>query len=111
MTLNSLALASGLKAISKLRSGGVKSAVIEAVGKVRFHEPDGVSFSRALESVVSGEVPPGFGFNSEYLADILKTHPAAGVTFHFSDTSGSQPILIKFDNDDDFLAVLMPMRA
>jgi DNA polymerase-3 subunit beta len=109
--LSSGDLAAGLKTIARLGTSSVNPAAIKLSEGLSFTNPEGLKFERKLSVQVEGEAPEMFGVNAAYLAEILATHVGATVHFHFSDATAASPIKITFDGDDDFLAVLMPMRV
>jgi DNA polymerase-3 subunit beta len=112
MTLSGSQLTAALKIIDKADSGAVKVAALEpSVGELSFTNPSGLKFTRSLGGAASGETPPKFGFNPRYLLSILATHSGVELTIRFSKADGASPMLITFAGDDDFRAVLMPMRA
>lgn len=111
-TLDGAALANSFRAIDKLGSRDIKAAALDIVDRtVRYREPDGLTFSRKVDVSVMGDVPPSVGFNVRYFSDILATHCESALTLHFPDASGGSPMLITFAGDEDFRAVLMPLRV
>jgi len=48
------------------------------------------------------------GFNARYLIDILSVHGGERVVLHIKDNLS--PGLIRYEGDEDYLAVVMPMR-
>jgi DNA polymerase-3 subunit beta len=111
LSLQSDDLSGPLKTIRKLGGESIKGAVLDPrASTIRFSSPEGFRFSQTFAGKVADRVPQSIGFNARYATEILDTHPKTGVTIGFG-ADPAQPITFKFDNDEDFLAVLMPMRV
>lgn len=112
MSLAADDLAASLRSINRLGGDSCTPGALEPTnGRIRYRDVHGLTFTRALDCIVKGEVPERVGFNIPYLAGILATHPAGELTIRFSDATGASPTVFAFDGDDEFLAVLMPMRV
>jgi DNA polymerase-3 subunit beta len=111
-SLNFLAddFAATLKTIRRLGGQDIKRVALDPIeGCISYVDPEATCFSRPLVAEHQGEVPAAVGLNARYAEEILKTHPHSRATIGFGATA-EKPMLFRFDGDDDFLAILMPMR-
>ncbi len=61
-----------------------------------------------VDAEISGEFV-GIGVNGKYALDCLALAEKGEVTIHYG--TGMEPMLVTYDSEPDFLAVIMPMRV
>jgi len=103
-------LESALRRVSVLSSEITRGVKMEVEGTMLVISSSNPNFGDAKEELeigLEGE-PLSIGFNARYLLDVLGTDDSEEVKFFMGDELS--PAKIQFSSNDEFLAVIMPMR-
>jgi len=99
-----------LKRISILTSENTKGVKLELSNNklnIRSSSPEYGEANEEVDAVFSGD-NMAIGFNARFMLDILKYISSENIEFHIKDEMS--PGIIKPDTEEEYLAVVMPMR-
>jgi len=93
--------------VSSERTRGVKLSADKNVLEVSSINPDLGEASDEIEVEYSAK-PIEIGFNAKYLMDLLAIMPGGRIEIGFNDEVS--PGLVRYENDENYVCVVMPMR-
>ncbi len=100
-----VAIADACRVFDNAARGGVLAL---GQGQFKASSAEGIVISGDHHGTVEGEPPEEIGFNHRYLAAVLSQRPGAMARMSMGDAAS--PVLVEFEHDESFRAVLMPMR-
>jgi len=77
--------------------------------RIEAKHPEGGKVEAELAAEIEGEPPEFVSFNARYFEEIVQQRPFGDVKLSLSDAAS--PVLVEFEKDPSFSAVLMPMRV